>query len=315
MRKIVNITVFALAGLTVLLAVIFGIGFNQETKDKFRNTAEIKANNPQMLTDLVNATLETLPDFIAKYQEDLTTRNNALKKQQVQRNIFYTFKYHLGNIINQETFDNFKAKFPDNLSSVFADADDKEYYINGFNKVAVYADFKNYYEKISADYDVVRQNHLIRVSAVKAETSLLKQVSDIDAAISVAKKQFDLETLQKNIKSFKSEVVEFDLTLILSYIFFFVTCALVVTFLLMSIFSNLKSNISMIAGIGCMVLLIVIGYLTASSELSPVAIKEKVSASTVKWVGAELFMLYCMFAATVAVIIVTIIINSLKKAK
>lgn len=268
-----------------------------------------------MLTDLVNATLETLPDFIAKYQEDLTTRNNALKKQQVQRNIFYTFIYHLGNIINQETFDNFKAKFPDNLSSVFAEADDKEYYINGFNKVAVYADFKNYYEKISADYDVVRQNHLIRVSAVKAETSLLKQVSDIDAAISVAKKQFDLETLQKNIKSFKSEVVEFDLTLILSYLFFFVTCALVVTFLLMSIFSNLKSNISMIAGIGCMVLLIVIGYLTASSELSPVAIKEKVSASTVKWVGAELFMLYCMFAATVAVIIVTIIINSLKKAK
>jgi accessory gene regulator protein AgrB len=315
MRKIVNITVFALAGLTVLLTVIFGVGFNQETKDKFRNTAEIKVNNPQMLSDLENATIETLPNFVKKYQEELTARNEALKKQQAQRNIFYTYTYHLGNIANQETFDNFKAKFPNNLSTVFSSAENKEYFIDGFSKVKSFAEFKNYYEKICVEYEVVRQDHLVKVSAAKAETTLLKQVSDINDAISVSKKQYDLETLQKNIKSFKAEATEFNFALILSYLLFFVTCALVVTFLLMGIFSNLKSNFGMLIGIGILLLLVVIGYATASSELSPVAIKEKADPGTVRWVGAGLFVGYCMFFGTIAVIVVTMIINSLKKAK
>ncbi|MCL2435466.1 MAG: hypothetical protein FWD09_04920, partial [Lentimicrobiaceae bacterium] len=71
MRKIINITIFAIAGLAVLLAALFGTGFNQEAKDKFKNIVEVRANNPQMLIDLENATIETLPDFIAKYETEL----------------------------------------------------------------------------------------------------------------------------------------------------------------------------------------------------------------------------------------------------
>jgi len=315
MRKIVNITVFALAGLTVLLTIIFVMGFNQETKDKFRNTAEIRTNNPQMINDLVNATIETLPTFIAKYQEELSARNEALKKQQVQRNIFYTYVYHLGNIVNQDTYDNFKAKFPANMTTVFSAADNKDYFISGFNSVTSYADFKKYYEKISAEYDMFRQDHLVKVSAVKAETTLLKQVSDIDAAISITKKQYDLDMLQKNVNSYKTGAIEFNLSLVLSYIIFFVTCALVITFLLMGIFSNLKGNFGMLIGIGLLLLLVVIGYATASSELTPVMMKEKADPGTVRWVGAGLFVGYCVFFGTIAVIIVTMIMNSLKKAK
>ena len=315
MRKIVNITIFAIAGLAVILSVMFGVGFNQDAKDKFKNIVEVKANNPQMLTDLENATVETLPAFIAKYEDDLVARNADLKKEKIQRDIFYTFIFHLGTTTNQEMLDNFKADFPKYSKSMFALANDKDYFINGFNKVNSFSEFQRYYDRLNADYQDVNQNYLQKVSALKAETSLLKQVGDINSAISTVKKEYDLKELQKSVKTFKSESGSFNFTLILSYILFFVTCAVMVIFLLWNTFANLKSNMGLLIGVGLLILLVIIGYITASSELSPVAIKQQAEPNTVRWVGAGLFTAYSMLFGTIAVIIVTIIINSIKKAK
>jgi len=312
MRKIINITIFAIAGLAVLLAVLFGFGFNQDSKDKFKNIVEIRANNPQMLTDLANATIETLPDFVTKYQEDLTARNAELKALQKQRDIFYTFLFHLGNITNQEIFDKFKADFPNYSRSMFALADDRDFFINGFNKVNSFSEFQRYFERLSADYEVVRQNFLVKASAIKAETTLLKQVSDINSAISTVKKQYDLTELQRNIRTFKSEARNFNLTLVLSYFLFFVTCAVMLFFLLWNIFANIKSNMGILMGIGVLILLVIIGYVTSSSELSPVMIKEGADPTTVRWVGAGMFVGYSVFFGTIAVIVGTMIINAIK---
>ncbi|MCL2290793.1 MAG: hypothetical protein FWC34_08875 [Bacteroidetes bacterium] len=313
MRKIINITIFAIAGLAVILAVLFGFGFNQETKDKFKNIVEIRTSNPQMLIDLENATIETLPDFIAKYQEVLNARNAELKKEKLQRDIFYTFIFHLGNIINQETFDNFKAKFPEYSRSMFALADDPQYFINGFNNVNSFADFQRYFDNLNADYQIVSQNYLRGINAVKAETTLLKQVTDINAVISTTKKEYDLKELQKNIRTFKSEARSFNTTLILSYILFFATCAVMLVFLLWNTFANMKSNVGLLIGIGALILLVIIGYATASSELSPVMIKEGADAGTVRWVGAGLFVGYSMLFGTIAIIVGTMIFNAIKK--
>ena len=86
-------------------------------------------------------------------------------------------------------------------------------------------------------------------------------------------------------------------------------------FLLWNTFANLKSNLGLLIGVGVLLLLVLIGYITASSELSPVAIKQQADPNTVKWIGAGLFIAYVMLFGTVAIIIGTMIINSIKKAK
>jgi hypothetical protein len=315
MRKIVNITIFAIAGLAVLLSILFMLGFNQDTKDKYKNIVEIKASNPQMLIDLENATIETLPDFIAKYEEELAARNADLKDEKKQRDIFYTFIFHLGNVTNQQLFDEFKANFSNFSAALFSAANDKDYFVSGFNNVNSFSDLPRFMDRLNADYQVVNQTYLRRVSAVKAETSLLKQVSDINSAISTVKKQYDLTDLQKSVRSFKAEARNFNFTLILSYLLFFVTCATMLAFLLWHTFANLKSNMGLLIGVGALVLLVIIGYATASSDLSAVAIKQKVDAGTVRWIGAGLFVAYAMLFGTIAIIVVTMIINSIKKAR
>jgi hypothetical protein len=315
MRKIINISIFALAGLAALLVVLFGFGFNQDTKDKFLNTIEIKANNPQMLTDLADATVETLPNFITKYEENLSTRNADLKKQKNQRDIFYTYIFHLQEIADQESLDNFINNFPEYSKSMFTGADNKDYYINGFNKIKTYPDFQTYYIKLKADYNNVNQDYLIQATAVKAEMNLLKQVNDINAAISVTKKQYDLTELQKSVKSYKTEYREFNITMNLFYLLFFVTFAAMIIFLLWNVFINIKSNIGLLAGIGVMVLLVIIGYIVSSPELTSSAIKMQLDTNNVKWIGAGLFTFYCAFFGTIAAIVISIILNAIKKAK
>jgi len=315
MRKIINITIFAIAGLAALLAMLFGVGFNQETQDKFRNTIEIKASNPQMLTDLVDATVETLPDFIAKYQEVLNTRNAELNAEKLQRNIFYTFIFHLGNIINEESFDNFKAKFPEYSKTMFAKANDPGFFINGFNNVKSFAEFQSYFERLNTEYQVVNQNYLRRLAAVKAETNLFKQVNDINAAISITKKEYDLKDLQKSIKSYKVGALQFGMTMNLFYLFLFTTFAAMIIFLLWGTFANIKSNIGLLAGVGLLVLLVIIGYFTSSSELSSSAIKMQLDTSNVKWIGAGLFTFYCMFFGAIAAILITVILSAIKKVR
>jgi hypothetical protein len=315
MRKIINISIFALAGLAALLVVLFGFGFNQDTKDKFLNTIEIKANNPQMLTDLTNATVETLPNFITKYEEDLSTRNADLKRQKNQRDIFYTYIFHLQEIVDQETLENFKDKFPEYSQSMFANANNKDFFINGFNKIKTFSDFESYYKTLMADYNNVNQEYLLQASAMKAEMSLMKQMGDINAAISVTKKQYDLNELQNNIKTHKKESFEFNITMNLFYLLFFVTFAAMIIFLLLNVFINLKSNIGLLAGVGIMVLLVIIGYVVSSPELTPSAIKMQLDSTNVKWIGAGLFAFYCAFFGTIAAIAISIILNAIKKIK
>ena len=312
MRKIINITIFAIAGLAVIVSLLFGVGFNQEAKDKFRNVVEVKASNPQMLSDLEIATIETLPAFIAKYEADITARKTDLNKEKKQRDIFYTFTYHLGTLFDDETFNNFKAKFPEYSKSMFAIASNKDQLISGFNKVNNFTEFQNYYDNLLVDYGVVAQNYLKKVSAIKAETTFLKQVSDINSAISVVKKQYDLSELQKSIKTFKSESTQFNIALNLSYILFFVTCALMLVFLLWHTFKNMKSNIGLLIGVGGIILLVFLGYLIASPELSPVAIKQGATPNTMRWIETGLYAAYAMLFGTIAVIIGTMIFNKIK---
>jgi cation transport ATPase len=267
-----------------------------------------------MLTDLENATLETLPNFVAKYEDAITTHNADLKKQKLQRDILYTFIFHLKDVTDKESFDTFKANFPKYSQSMFAKADNKEFFIKGFNKVNSFSDLQTYFQSLNDDYEVVCNDYLEKTNAIKAETNLLKVAGDINAAVSATKKQHDLSELQKNIRSYKSEIFELNITMNLFYIFFFATLAAMLFFLIWGVVKNLKSNLGLMLGIGLLVVLLIIGYFMASPELSPAAIKNKVDENTMKWVGAGIFTFYCIFFGAIAAILYTIIQSSIKKA-
>ena len=315
MRKIINICVFTIAGVAAILILWFAFPFNQDAKDKFDTIVEIKKNHPQMISDLVNTTVETLPTFVSKYEIELSTRNEALINHKIQRDIFYTFIFHLKDITNEETFNNFKTGFKKYSKSMFALSNDKEYFINGFNSIHSFSEFQSYYKKLNLDYEAVRQNYLKAANLLKAEKNLLKQVSDIHSSISITKKQFDLNELQKDIRSYKIGSLQFNITLNLFYILFVIAIIAVIVFLLWNIFVNLKSSIGLLAGISILALLVIIGYWVSSSELSPVAMKLQETPTTVKWVGAGLFTFYCVFFGTIITIIFTLIYTTIKKAK
>jgi uncharacterized membrane protein YjjP (DUF1212 family) len=169
--------------------------------------------------------------------------------------------------------------------------------------------------KLNADYEVVRQNYLVKVNAIKAEMNLMKQISDINAAVSVTKKQYDLNELQKNINTHKSQYLEFNITMNLFYLLFFVTFIAMLIFLLWNVFVNIKSNIGLLVGVGFLLLLVFIGYIISSPELTSSAIKMQLDASNVKWIGAGLFTFYCAFFGTIAAIVITLILNAIKKVK
>jgi magnesium-transporting ATPase (P-type) len=198
---------------------------------------------------------------------------------------------------------------------MFAKADNKEYFITGFNKMKSYSDFESYYKALKTDYEPVRNNYLANAAVLKAEMSIMKQAGDINMAISVNKKQYDLTELQKNIKSYKTESFEFNFTMQLFYLLFFATFIAMILFLLWNVFINIKGNIGMLVGVGVMVLFVIIGYIIASPELTPVAIRENLDASGMKWVGAGLFSFYCIFFGTIAAIVGTIILDAIKKVK
>jgi len=84
---------------------------------------------------------------------------------------------------------------------------------------------------------------------------------------------------------------------------------------LWGIFVNIKGNIGMLIGVGLLVLLVIIGYLTSSSELSTSAIKMQLDANNVKWIGSGLFTFYCIFFGAIAAILTTVVFNAIKKAK
>ena len=315
MRKTINILIFTIAGVTAILTLLFSFLFNQETIDKFYYILEIKDNNPKMIADLKNVTVGSLPDLILEYERMITNRNDELKEQKIQRNIFNTFIFHLSEITNQETFINFKNNFPEYSKSMFVLADNTDYFVSGFNKVNSYVDFLPYFNKLKAEYENVKKSYLKKASLLRAETNLLKQVRDINASTSVTKKQNDLNELVYNISAYQAGVAKINSFMNLTYLLLLISIFTVLFFLIWNVVVNFRSSIGLLAGFCVLVLLLITGYFTSSSDLSPVAVKVQESANSVKWIGAGLFTFYCVFFGTLAAIIFTLIHSSIKNSK
>lgn len=311
-NRIINIVIFVVAILACCLAIAFSFfSFDADKKESYIQTQEVKAKTPEMVSDLETATVESLPSVIEKYKELNAENAKKQKEDQIQKDILYTYLQDLKNL-DENTFEGYKAKFPERSAGLFAKANDKQKYIDGFNSVNTYKDLDGYAEQINKEYNEVKQNYLVERNYIKSANALINRADAINGTASATKKAADLESFQSDLKSFGKSASLQNFFIILTYILGIGALALMVFFLLTNMIANFKTSYKILLGLLLLVVAFFIGYLIGTPTLSPSAIKAGMTGSGYKMVNAAVFTVYvCLFGAILS-IIVSLIMNAVK---
>ena len=311
-NRIINIVIFAVAILAVCVAIAFSFfSFDSDKKDSYIQAQEVNAQTPAMVSELETATVETLPSVIEKYQNETQERNENLKSVQMEKDILYTYLQDLKNL-DESNFDAYKANFPQRSAGLFAKSENKQKYVDGFNKVQSYKDLEGYVEDVNKDYSVIKQNYLVERNYIKAANGLLNTAFNISSTASANKKAAELDSFQSDLKSFGKSASLQNFFIILTYVLGIGALALMVFFLLTNMIANFKTSYKILLGLVLLIVAFFIGYLVGTPTLSPSAIKAGMTGSGYKMVNAAVFTVYvCLFVAIIS-IIVTLIMNAVK---
>jgi hypothetical protein len=311
-NRIINIVIFVVAILACSVAIVFSFfSFDSDKKDSYIQTQEVKAQSPQMVADFETATLQNLPAVIEKYQKETADRNEKQKDVQMEKDILYTYLQDLKNL-DENSFATYKANFPERSAALFAKSQNKQKYVDGFNKVQSFKDLDKYIEEVNADYAQIKQDYLVERNYIKSSNALINKAVAIDATASESKKASELESFQTDLKSFGKSARLQNFFIILTYILGIGALALMVFFLLTNMITNFKTSYKILVGLLFLVVTFFIGYLVGTPTLSPSAIKAGMTGSGYKMVNAAVFTVYvCLFVA-IASIIVTLIMNAVK---
>ncbi len=313
-EKILKYTIFAVAIVDCLLALVFSMRFNDEKKDGYAQVQTVKSHNPQMLSDIQTATPESLPGLVSKYQATFATYGDSLKKVQMQKDILYTYLQELKGL-DENTFAEYKAGFNDHSALLFAKSDNKEAYINGFNAVNSFADLESYTSKLESEYDVLKQNYLLDRDYLKAANSLVSKADLINSTASANKKSADLQELQNDIKSFGTNASFQTAFIYIAYVLLAITVLLMVAFAVAKIVVNFRTSYKILVVLALAAVIVYIGYLIGSPELSPSAIKMGMSVTGYKMVNAGCFIVYIGLLCAVLAIVATSIMNAIKNRR
>jgi len=311
-NRIINIIIFVVAILACCVAVAFSFfSFDSDKKDNYIQVQEVKAQTPEMVTDFETATLQNLPAVIEKYQKETADRNEKQKDLQMEKDILYTYLQDLKNL-DENSFATYKANFPQRSAALFAKSQNKQKYVDGFNKVQSFKDLDSYIEEVNADYAQIKQDYLVERNYIKSANALINKAVAIDGNASESKKASELEAFQSDLKSFGKSASLQNFFIVLTYILGIGALALMVFFLLANMITNFKTSYKILVGLLFLVVVFFIGYAVGTPTLSPSAIKAGMTGSGYKMVNAAVFTVYvCLFVA-VASIIVTLIMNAVK---
>ncbi len=314
-NKVLKIIIFAVAILDCVLALIFSFGFNNDKKDNFVQVRQIEAQNPQMVDDLLAATPENLSKWVESNSKSLNDANEALKKDQMQKDILYTYLSELKRITTEEALADYKANFSDHAASLFAKADKKNDYIQGFNTVNNLKDLESYIRKLENEYASIKQDYLVERNYLKAANGLVSTASNIDNTASANKKATDLTALQDDVQGFRKSATLQNVFIIIAYALAIITVLLLLGFALVKIVKNFRSSYKVLLVLVLFAVIVFIGYAIGSSTLTPVALKNGMTASQFKMVNAACFTLYVVLFAAILAILVTSIMNAVKNRK
>jgi type II secretory pathway pseudopilin PulG len=311
-NRIINIVIFVVAILAVIVAIAFSFfSFDAEKKDSYIQVREIQAQTPEMVSDFENATLETLPAVIDKYQQEMQDRSAKLKDVQLEKDILYTYLQDLKNL-DENTFETYKANFPARSEALFAKSENKQKYVDGFNGVKTYKDLEGYVNKMNDEYTEIKQAYLIERNYIKSANALINRGIAIRDNASASKKATEFEAMQADLKSFGKSASLQNFFIILVYILGLGAAFLMLFFLVKNMVTDFKSSYKILVGLLFLVVVFFIGYLIGTPTLSPSAIKAGMSSSGYKMVNAACFTVYmCLFVAIVS-IFATLIMNAVK---
>ncbi len=311
-NRIINIVIFVVAILACCVAIAFSFfSFDSDKKDSYIQVQEVKAQTPQMVTDFETATVQTLPNVIEKYQKETAERSEKQKDVQMEKDILYTYLQDLKNL-DENSFETYKANFPQRSAALFAKSQNKQKYVDGFNKVQSFKDLDKYIEEVNADYAQIKQDYLVERNYIKSANALINKAVAIDDNASESKKASEMESFQTDLKSFGKSARLQNFFIVLTYILGIGALALMLFFLLANMITNFKTSYKILVGLLFLVVTFFIGYLVGTPTLSPSAIKAGMTGSGYKMVNAACFTVYvCLFVA-VASIIVTLIMNAVK---
>lgn len=311
-KKIINIIIFVIAGIACLLALWFAVGFDDSKKDMYYEVGIIKETTPQILDEFQNVTPATLSAFVENQQATATELTNTLREEQLQKDILYTYIVQLREL-NETTFSEYRSNFSANSASLFARADNRQAYINGFNSVGDYASLSGYISQLEKEYEVIKQDYLTKQDYSRSLNAFIKRTSDINTTVSENKKSSDLAALQSDVSSMKSEANTLNIAIILCYVVFLLAVGIVLAFSLYQIITNIKTSYKAILAVIAIVAVFLIGYLVASPELSKSAVAENLTPSDVKWIEAGVITTYVLLLGALLSIIITWFINKFKK--
>ena len=314
MKNIVKIIILIVAICTCLLAVWFASSFDQDNLPSYKEALTVNDANPEMIAALEATTPESLPAFVDQYRTEGMTLSENLKAHQLQKDILYTYITELQEL-KEETFPEYQANFVDHSKSLFAKAENAQAYIDGFNKVADFKGLDKYISQLESEYNVIKQDFIQEKTYNKAFNSLVNKADAVNQTVSENKKAEDLNTLKANVKQYLSNGKLLNIIMTLAYILFFINIALLLIFALKAIFTNIKSSYKIIVALAIVAIVVILGYVFASSEMTPSAIKMQLTPQIVKRIGMGMFVVYVAFFGAIIAIIYSAISNAIKNRK
>lgn len=312
-KKIINIIIFVIAGIGCLLTLWFALSFDDNKKDLYYEIETIKNSNEQVLIDFQEITPENLNAFTESIQTESIRISNELKENQLQRDILYTFIVQLQDLNEEEAFLNYKSGFERSARILFNKSDKKENYISGFNNVSGFNTLPAFITRLEDEYSGVKQNYLVEKDYVRAYNNFLKRVQEINSILSDTRKSADLASLQASVKSVTSEERILNFAVLFTYIVFIIAIGLVILFSLYQVIRSIKTSYKALLAVMGMVLIMIIGYFIGSPELSKSAISMGMTPGEVKWIDAGIYTFYVVFIGAIISIIISPLINKIKK--
>ena len=315
-RKIINIVIFAVAAIACVLAIIFAAMFDSDKINQYKAVGVLHDNNPELLTELSQATPETLSAYVEKSQSVATELDGELRSEKKAKENFYDYLSTL-KALNSDNFEGFKAAYPANVKVLLDQFDTEGKYVEQFNsKVTDYKSLTNYLVDLEQQYNKVRQEYLQK----ETYRNSLKVVQDATTAISELNsaelKASQLSDFQNFVH--KSQVSGNKLLTASFYLFYIMLIFALASLLFFAIFriaKNLKNSYKVLIAVVGLVVLFVICYLCASPALDDVFIKLQVAPETARLIEAAVYFTYVVFFAAIATIIAAPIISAIRDKK
>ena len=311
-RKIINILVFAIAGVAGILGLYYAINFSSNDFDgdklpQYKAISTIHDVNPMMLDSLSNTTTDNLPAFLESYDKTYQDLDNAVKASEPAKVAFYNYIATVKKI-DKNNFEAFKAEFNTNtrLQDLLAQFDKEGKYAEEFKKVEKYEDLDLYNLFLEENYNDVRQEYLKKNEHKNAIKVCLDTVHVINRINYANLKDSVYNSYTSSVNDVVSLNKIFNADLYICYAIFGIAILSLLILALVHIITNFKSSYKILFGILAIVVIFVISYLVAGSARSDVFVKLQISPNTARLIEAGCYTVYITFALAIVSVIVSL---------